>query len=73
MSEDKIVKGLKKKLDGELDKCNDRTDVIQTLMRFYISMYATVPKKGRDILNEIEDTMKTDLVNYSLEKGFLED
>ena len=71
MSEDKIVKGLKKRLNEELDKCNDRTDVIQTLMRFYISMYATVPKEGRDMLNEIEDHMKTDMVNYSLERGFI--
>ncbi len=71
MSEDKIAKEIKKRISEELDNCKDRADVVQVLMKFYVSMYASSPKRGRDILNEIEDEMKTDMVNFSLEKGFI--
>ncbi len=69
--EDKIVKELRKEFSERMEECKDRVDVIKTLMRLYASMYATIPKEGRDMLNEIEDHMKTDMVNYSLERGFI--
>ena len=69
--ESKIVKEIKNDCNERLDECKDRVDVIKTLMRFYVSMYATVPKEGRDMLNEIEDDMKTNMVNFSLERGFI--
>jgi len=69
--ENRIVKELKNELNERMDECKDRVDVIKTLMKLYCSMYATVPKEGRDMLNEIEDDMKTKMVNYSLEKGYI--
>ena len=73
MSEDKIVKGLKKRLDGELDKCKDRVDVTKLFLRAYVSMYATYPKQARDMLNDIEDKIKTKAVNFSIENNYIED
>ncbi len=69
--EKEIVKKLKVEINEKFDKCKDRVDFMKTLMRFYVSMYATVPKEGRDILNDIENDMKTDMVNYALEREFI--
>lgn len=71
MNEVKMVKEIKKRIGEELDNCKDRADVVEVLLKFYVSMYASSPKRGRDILNEMENEMKTDMVNFSLEKGFI--
>ncbi len=69
--EKEICKKLKKEVDDNLEVCKNRVEFIKTLMRFYVSMYATVPKEGRDILNDIENDMKTDMVNFALEREFI--
>ena len=71
MAENKIVKEMREWIGEELKKCNCKADVAQCLLKAYTSMYALAPKEGRDILNEVEDAMKTDAVNYSLEHGYI--
>ena len=71
MAENKIVKEMREWIGEELKKCNNRSDVMQCLIKAYTSMYALLPKEVRDTLNEIEDAMKTDDVNYSIEHNYI--
>ena len=73
MSEKKNIKETKEWICSELNKCNDRVDVTKLFLRAYVSMYATYPKQARDMLNDIEDKIKTKAVNYSIENEFVED
>ena len=73
MSEKKNIKETKEWICDELDKCKDRVDATKLFMRAYVSMYATYPKVARDMLNEMEDHIKTTAVNYSIEHEYVED
>ena len=73
MSEKKNVKETKEWICEELDKCKDKVDVTKLFLRTYVSMYATYPKQARDMLNDIEDKIKTKAVNFSIENNYVED
>ena len=73
MSEKKNIKETKEWICEELDKCKDRVDVTKLFMKAYVSMYATYPKTARNILNEMEDEIKTQAVNYSVDNHYVED
>ena len=73
MSEKKNVKETKEWICEELNKCKDKVEVTKLFMRAYVSMYATYPKLARDMLNDMEDRIKTTAVNYSIENHFVED
>ena len=73
MSEKKNIKETKEWICGELDKCKDRVDTTKLFMKAYVSMYATYPKVARNMLNEMEDKIKTQAVNYSVDKHYVED
>ena len=73
MSEKKNIKETKEWICDELDKCKDRVDVTKLFLKAYVSMYACYSKQARDMFNEMEDKIKTQAVNYSIEHEFIED
>ena len=73
MSEKKNIKETKEWICEELDKCKDRVDTTKLFMKAYVSMYATYPKVARNMLNEMEDKIKTQAVNYSVDNHYVED
>lgn len=73
MNEKKNIKETKEWICEEVDKCKDRVDVTKLFLNAYVSMYATYPKQARDMLNDIEDKIKTKAVNFSIEHEFIED